>query len=387
MKKMKKAISVILTAAMIMSMGVTAFADTTTGDDTQSTVITTTTISDYKSAVIDNEAPINFTFTKTYKTSEGTTPAKYPAETLKFNVTKAANNTNPDDTMITIADQTVDANPDDILVTVPVYKKVGKYNYTVDEQDGNTQGVTYATNTFNVQVVVTWNENHTALQRQIAFTSVDNDKKVDNIINIYDLGSLDVKKTVTGNLGDREKDFTVEVTFTKESSKEVKSDITYVDGTKTKTITAAEINATGSVTKQITVAHGETVSFTNIPYGISYTVKELDVYATEQDNPNSENGYDAAKYNVNAKDDETTEDDEIITTAKVAADGVTATADTTGDKNVETLIVKDTVDIINNKGTNVNTGISLDNMPYIMVLALVALGLVGFVSKKRSMEF
>ena len=69
MKKMKKAISVILTAAMIMSMGVTAFADTTTGDDTQSTVITTTTISDYKSAVIDNEAPINFTFTKTYKTS------------------------------------------------------------------------------------------------------------------------------------------------------------------------------------------------------------------------------------------------------------------------------------------------------------------------------
>ena len=56
-------------------------------------------------------------------------------------------------------------------------------------------------------------------------------------------------------------------------------------------------------------------------------------------------------------------------------------------KGTVTEFVDDAVVITNNKGVVVDTGISLDNMPYIMVLALLALGLVGFVSKKRSMEF
>ena len=42
--------------------------------------------------------------------------------------------------------------------------------------------------------------------------------------------------------------------------------------------------------------------------------------------------------------------------------------------------------ITNNKGVEVDTGISLDNMPYIMMLAMAALGTLGFVSKKRKEE-
>ena len=47
----------------------------------------------------------------------------------------------------------------------------------------------------------------------------------------------------------------------------------------------------------------------------------------------------------------------------------------------------DNIIIVNNKGTEVDTGITLDNMPYILILTVVAIGAVGFVSKKRSSEF
>ncbi|MGN0372377.1 MAG: hypothetical protein ACI4F3_06130, partial [Enterocloster sp.] len=43
--------------------------------------------------------------------------------------------------------------------------------------------------------------------------------------------------------------------------------------------------------------------------------------------------------------------------------------------------------VTNTKEGQVDTGIILDNMPYILILAVVAIGAVGFVSKKRSSEF
>lgn len=364
MKKMKKVVSALLTAAMVMTSGIVVLADTVT-----------TTITDYESGKIANDAEINFVFTKEYQTSTGTTPAKYPAETLKFTVIAAA--TNPDNTLISIADQTVDSNPDNILVTVPVYTNVGKYNYTVSEVEGNTQGVIYSDNTFDVQVIVTWNDNHSAKERQIAFTKKESDEsnnKVDKIVNTYDLGSLAVSKTVTGNLGDQTKEFTVDVTFS--ATKDVKSDITYDDGNETKTITASEM-AGRSKKVEITVKHGETVNFTNIPEGVTYVVSEHD-YVTKENSANTiendANGYDAPIYTNSDNSETTTSNGEIDLITNDETGEVTGTD-------------ADTVGITNNKGTEVNTGISLDNMPYIMLLAIAALGLVGFVSKKRSIEF
>jgi len=370
---MKKVFAGLLAATMIMSMSVTAFADEVTGDAEggETTTIETTTISDYKSAVIDNTKPINFEFKKVYETSDDTTLNVYPAETLKFDVKVTTGKTNPGTEMLTIVDQTVASNPDNILVTVPTYDKVGVYYYTVSEVAGNTQGVTYSTNKFDVQVLVTWNVDHSAKQRQISFTSSEEGKKVDQIVNKYDLGSLTVDKVVTGNLGNQEMQFEVDVVFTAE--KDIKSDISYVDVKGEHTITATDM-ADGTESVTITVVHGSAnnCTFTNIPVGVTYTVTEHD-YVTQKDasvaKENDEYGYDKPTYSVDyATATETAVNDKIL------AD----TADET---------VNDAVVITNNKETNVNTGISLDNMPYIMVLAMVALGLVGFVSKKRSMEF
>lgn len=329
---MKKFVSILLALVLCLSFAAAAFA---TDNVTASEVRT-------------------FEFTKTYVTSSGTTPATYPAETLQFNVT--ADEINPDDTMVTIADTTVDANPDNIVLTVPSYSKVGKYNYTISEVAGNTAGVTYATNTFNVQVFASYNTDHTAIVTEVAITTKDGeDVKVTGLTNTYDLGALDITKTVTGNMGSQDKEFNVDVTFT--STEDVKSDITYVDNGETKTIPASAM-ADGSETVVITVKHGETVSFTNIPYGVSYTVKEQDYTSG---GVNSDNGYDAALYAVNDG------------TSAASDNGVTETADS----------AKDTVSITNNKGTAVDTGISLDNLPYILLLVVVIAAAVVLFSKKR----
>jgi len=105
-------------------------------------------------------------------------------------------------------------------------------------------------------------------------------------------------------------------------------------------------------TVDITVKHGETVKFTNIPAGVSYTVVENDY--TEGDKNNSLEGYDEAEYAFSDAE------------KKIAADD------------------KDTVGITNNKETTVDTGISLDNAPYMILMALVVIAGAALIVKRAS---
>ena len=146
-------------------------------------------------------------------------------------------------------------------------------------------------------------------------------------------------------MGDQQKDFTVKVTFTAPTGDTVREAITYVDGTETKTI-AAGSGWTGSKEVEITLKHGETVTFTNIPYGVTYNVLEND-YASD--------GYDKASYNFD-------------------------------DNNKKIDSASENVTITNNKGGTVDTGISMDSMPYILLLAVACVGLFLFISKKRMMR-
>ena len=337
---MKKFLSSMLTAILVLSMSTVAFAaensDNVTGSEEKT-----------------------FEFTKSYVTSDGETPAVYPAETLKFTVTVPDDSTNPAGTMIKIEDQTVDGNPDEIIITIPSYTVVGKYNYIVEEVKGNTQGVKYSDVEFGVQVVASYNDNHTAIETQVVFTTSDGTEegKIDEIKNIYDLGTLEISKDVTGNLGSITKEFNVDVTFTVEEGMVLKSDITYVDDGEEKIILASALDD-GEETVVITVKDNETVVFSNIPYGVTYTVKEQD-YSTGD--VNSENGYDAPKYSVNGGE------------SAEASDGVSESADTN----------KDTVAITNNKGTAVDTGITLDSAPYMLMLVIAAAGIMFFMAKRR----
>lgn len=332
---MKKFVSIALVLVMILSMATVAFAATNVSGTDVKSVAT------------------SVKFNKNYTVTGGNT---YPAETLAFTVTPDSGN--PDTTTVTVDTDNqynVTGATNEITIDVPAYSKVGTYVYTIKETAGNTQGVTYSTTEFDVTVLVYWNTEHTELKTDVKFTTGTTDDKVDTFTNEYKMGSLEVSKEVTGNLGDTTKEFSVDVTFT--ATKDIKSDITYVDGTDTKSIAAADMSD-GSEKVTITVKHGETVKFTNIPDGVSYTVDEADYTTGEK---NGENGYDAPKYN-----------------------GVEAENATGSIENTKTATVK----ITNNKETTVATGISMDTIPYIVVLAVAVFGLVAVVAnKRRAAEF
>ena len=320
---MKKLASIMLALTLVLGMSNVAFA----ADGTSSEAKT-------------------FTFEKRYETSAGETPATFPTETLKFSVT--ADEGNPDGTMITIADHTVASNPGSVVVTVPTYSKVGKWNYTVSEVAGTTQGVTYAPNSFGVQVLVAYDENDN-LVATTAFTTTDGKEgKIDEIVNKYDLGNLSVKKNVSGNLASKTQKFDIDVKFT--STKEVKSAISDAAD-----IAVNEWVKTGdvwTVTKTLSLAHKDAlVTFNNIPAGVTYEVVEQSKHAgTDTNRSDPSKGY----------------------TVTYTGEKGTIAADTTGAATVN-----------NEKGTTVDTGIGMDNLPYLLLLAAAFVGIVVFFAKRR----
>ena len=335
---MKKILSLALALVLVLSMSTVAFAaegEETTYDD-MSTV----------------------TLTKEYKlTNAGTTS---PAETFAFsaltctNVTDAADSVTTTNAPVpTIASVSYTAGEagsatakKNITITLPEYSSVGIYTYTFTETDGGTAGVTYRSDV--ITLVVTVIEQDGKVRVAAVHTEGNGEAKSGEFNNEYSAGSLSVKKTVTGIMGDQEKEFTVKVTFTAPEGDSVREAITYVDGTETKTIAAGE-GWTGSKEVEITLKHEETVTFTNIPYGVTYTVVEND-YTAEADG-----GYDAASYDFD-------------------------------DNNKKIDTASENVTITNNKDGEIDTGITMDSMPYILLLAVACMGLIVFISKKRMMR-
>ena len=335
---MKKILSLALALVLVLSMSTVAFA--TGGEGTTYTDMSTVTL------------------TKEYKlTNDGTTS---PAETFAFStltctkVTDAAAGVTTHNAPVpTIASVSYDAGDagsknakKNITITLPAYTSVGIYTYTFTETDGGTAGVTYRSDA--ITLVVTVIEQNGKVRVAAVHTEGEGEAKSGEFNNEYSAGSLSVKKTVTGIMGDKEKEFTVKVTFTAPEGDFVREAITYIDGGETKTIAAGE-GWTGSKEVEISLKHDETVTFTNIPYGVTYTVVENDY--TGKDN----GGYNEASYNFN-------------------------------DENKKIDSLSDNVTITNNKGGVVDTGINMDSMPYILMLAVVFMGLFVFFSKKRMMR-
>lgn len=343
---MKKILSFVLALVMILSLSTVVFA--ADGDTT-----TTPTYTDMETVTI----------TKWYNNRNN---GVSPAETLEFNHTKVGVTNAGVIDAETGAVVTIDTMPDlvsvasisfdegdagkvindgdkrDIVVTLPKYEAVGIYTYTINEVAGTMAGVTY--HTADIKLVVTVIEQDGKVRVAAVHTEESGDKK-DTFTNVYESGSLSVNKQVTGNLGDLDKNFTVTVTFTAPEGETVGAPIYYTDNGQEMTI-AANWEDTTSV--NIDLKHDETVTFTNIPEGVTYTVIEDDYTG---------DGYDEAVY-------EYSDDAKLVDT------------DIDGEN-------KDSVVITNNKEAEVDTGIALDSMPYIMILAVVAGAFVLTSFKKR----
>ena len=332
--KMKKIAAIIFSAAMVLNMGAVAMA---TGGDT------TPSYTDMKTVTIK----------KSYEATNPSTTS--PAETFGFSIERTsvkdaaagvATGNMPLPTIGSVSYEKGEAGSEtkskDITITLPEYSSVGVYTYTIKETQGLTAGVTYRTS--DIKLVVTVLQDEGGYIRVAAVHTEDEGGNKTNTFNDneYSAGSLAVKKIVTGNLGDQQNEFAVTVTFTAPEGKEVSEAISYSDGGTDYTIPASAWTS-GTATAEINLKHDETVTFTNIPYGVTYTVEEAD-YTSD--------GY--------------------------------KTTYALGDNNKKIDSASDSVDITNNKNNDkIDTGINLDSMPYIMILALVAVCAVVMFARKR----
>jgi len=352
---MKKIMAGILAAAMMLGMGMTALAanydengeEITYPEDTYTDVVTVTVSKTYHAVNADTVSPAEtFTFTEltctdvTYA-SAGVTAENAPVPVIG-SVDYAAGDAGDADEMTK-----------EVTIELPAYESVGVYTYLFSETEGDTAGVTYYGQQIKLVVTVIEQNGRVRVAAVHMQKEDGNEEKIDDFENSYAAGSLTVTKAVTGLFGDKLKDdFLVTVTFTAPEGKVVREAIRYTDDGEERTISADDL-ADGSESVEITLGDTESVTFTNIPYGVTYTVAEADYTA---------DGYDEADYDY---------DDANVISGEGASAEFTVNAES------------HSMTITNNKDGVVNTGVSVDSIPYIVLLSAAVLCAGAAFTKKR----
>lgn len=322
---MKKVISLMLVLTMILSFAVVASA--AEGD---------------VAAKLDK----NVVVPKTYVVNNGTAPAEiftFVFEGISYKngdgelvagavIPEIAPVTISFDALTATASKTVEfaIDPDDY--------QLGVYTYKVTEVTPvpQTTGVTYSDEElYLVLTILRDEESNKHYVAAMHYESAVGTDKSSGFTNEYDAGDVIITKEITGNMADMDKEFTFTVEFTVPAGTVAKSAVVVnVAGT-------SEIIVLDAETKTITftLGDGETATITNIPAGVTYTV---------------------------------TEDKENYTQIIVnEGDGIITGGD------------KDLYAFTNDLESEVDTGISMDSMPYILMLAVAVIGAVAIMGKKR----
>lgn len=398
--KLKKFFAGVLAAAMMLTVGATA-AFATEGNNTPNDV--RNFFPDMTTIDLNSELEL----TKNYKVENG----KAPFEKFEFDVTyvgavkKDTNVTGEPASNWSItkeADFTKDTagvptGATGLPASGTAYKEnfkiklnelniptggTGIYVYKITEKDNGTPAVSYNTDGGRLYLIVTVTHvtddngniqdglyNYAvALRRGDDNITAANAAKGTKVLateafhNTYGAGnsvnSVELKKTVHGNFGDLGKDFTFNVTFNKAVDKNY-GNIAFEAENGRKVYKANDPTQTGvneleyGVEYVVTLKHGETIEFGNLPADVTYTMVE------------------------NGKQD-------VEGTQKV--DGIyTVTGEKTED-NKGTVTASATTakeEIVNTNQESPDMGVVLDNAPYIAMLAIVAIGGVALMLNKR----
>lgn len=359
--KLKKFFAGVLAAAMMLTVGATAAFATNTTDTTNSMI------------VADGNGVANATLTKKLVVAEGIAPQSM---TFKFTVgagqadaaksvkagTVGEGFEQPSVTFrktgneqFTVNTYSQSFNIDLVKLLGNNYNKVGKYAYTISEDDTMIPGITKDNRTLKmiITVVNKTSENldyNTGYGYYVGLFNQDG-SKADDFINTYNSYSLEVKKTVQGNFGDLGDTFTFYITLGGADGK----DNNYASATVTVSDAANAANGKtwtiGGGAQSVTLKHGQIITVSNLPVGVTYTVTEK----------------------------------------KTNDDGTAWVYDTTG----EAVAINDVlpsitannnenkVEIVNKHEGTPDMGVVLDNAPYIAMLAIVAIGGVALMLNKR----
>lgn len=251
----KKLGAFVLAGTMLLSMGTTAFA---AGEPTAPDVNQNGTV------------PI----TKEFEMADG---LKTPAATFKFTATSTTEGA----PTATIGDVSFTEEQPGTLKgekyvlegTTAIsfqgtWPHAGEYVYTVKETQENMTNVTYDTSSYILRVYVI---NGTTGLEVEKITAQGANGKTDKILftNTYakNDATLTIEKNTEGDYADKTRKFDFEITFTKSPM----SDQTTFTGT----IGAQSVEYTAGQTKTFKLADGEKLVFNNLPVGTTYMVKEL----------------------------------------------------------------------------------------------------------------
>lgn len=243
-------------------------------------------------------------------------------------------------------------------ITFGDFPHAGLYEYTVAETAGSTTGVTYDDASYNLRVYVV-NKDGGDLEVQ-TITAAKNDEKQDEIgfTNTYRKNaSLTISKSTVGSMADKTKGFAFTITFTKSGTES--DDVTSYTGK------IGEENVVCNVGTETTfyLHDGESLVFDSLPVGTRYVV-------TEQA---AQDGY---KPSVNVVENgvEQTErsaaDTESLSTAEANATNLVGE----NENKVEFTNTYDDIPV---------TGLVLNNLPAVMLIAISAAALVLLTLCKR----
>lgn len=239
-----------------------------------------------------------------------------------------------------------------IKVDASVFTKPGVYHYLVTETQGTYDGITYdvtprhlyvfvvnGTDGYEVEAVKVVKDGDTAKADDLKIVNIYGDKDKPDKDNVHD---FIIKKTVTGNQGDKNMDFSFTITIdgddTDKKDKELYKAVKTLKNGEEEIIHIKDEEATSFALKDTETLH---------IYGLSekdkYTVTETD--------------YTAEGYTTTIKDKNAT--------GQLEADGVV-------------------VEFINDKNVGPATGVAMTFAPYVLLVAAAGgLGAVVLGKKKR----
>jgi hypothetical protein len=331
------------------------------------------------------------------------TTNKHPADRVTFTVSGSKYYFNGlEDTSVTppaltapaVVDVTESTDKANIIVKLPDFTgcKVGEYVYYLTEADYKTAGVTYNYTTENpLTLKVTLINETDATTGELTGNVIiggialrdggaDGDNpgnktegnkldsttgSKDDVHNEYEYGKITVDKTVTGNMGDTTKPWIFKLTLTPAAGETVRGTVnisgngTYIGEPETAPTADDNGNVTGNTAASsltiaptwdsakvvyFTLTSGQSLSFDNIPEGVTYTIEEVE----------------ANKYDY--------------TTTKPTESGTIA-------KNDDI-----TASYVNDKSQNPDTGVSVTVVPYIMILAVAMMGAAMMITRRRKEE-
>ena len=357
--KLKKLFAGILAVAMMATMAAPAFAagtNTTAVGNGDTFNVTKTLV---------NESEQEMTVLPTGVVAklvpqDNGVPVKYPAKVV------------PSDVAITVTDASLDAAAPAFGIDLPEYTIPGEYVYYLTEQDTGVAGIDVNNKTYRLTVYAIWDKDATDTSSKIALkvkmdegtltdkNFVSTSTKIDTIQNTYKAGTVTVTKKVAGSFARKDSEFDFKITLT--SDKEVKSIVKY--GT-TEIDTNEWKNDSGkwTVTKSFKLMADQTETISNIPYGVSYVVSEVNATGDMDETTNNKVTIDGVEYTVTYLENKSGE------VGSVDGEKVNSKIDAT---------------IKNVSGTEeVDTGVILDNAPYIALMMVVVAGAAVMIIKKR----